>query len=271
MRTAPTASCAYAPAISISTTCASSRRLYEVVENRQPGESGRPEIPLAIPFQCAHSGDDLGVVTGSDPRARVLDLVKTALAADTTSQYDAARDAFSELTEQTYQQVRQELEPGWLLGFLREPRAQYDAHAQVVFRFVDQNGDPVRHFDVFFNSGEVREGQKKRGKVKWEPIGSLFEDKHLNDVSPSNITFYLRVRAFEKDAGDWVDKVRGVGGLHLEVTATEPETGDIVYLPLRVRLTNDQLQQIIQPHRTTIIDVRMMRLPSPKVFIIKPA
>ena len=104
---------------------------YEFTERRLPGEPGRPEIPLAIPFECAHSGDDLGVVTGSGPREEVMELVRTALAVQTPGDYEAARESFAKFTERTYDRAREELAPGWLLGFLREPRSQYDSHAHL--------------------------------------------------------------------------------------------------------------------------------------------
>ena len=33
-----------------------------------------------------------------------------------------------------------------------DPQSQYEGHAQLIFRLKDQNGDPVEHYDIFFNS-----------------------------------------------------------------------------------------------------------------------
>jgi hypothetical protein len=214
-----------------------------------------------------------------------LELLKTALAVETPQQYEAARRTFDELTAACYGRVREELAPGWVLGFLREPRRQYDAHAQVVFRIVDQDDRPVESYDIHFNSGEVREAAKKRSNVDWRPIGSLLEDKHVNQKTPSTISFYWRVSKFDPDAGRWINEVKGiqapdgtrdtdhpgVGQLHLDITATEPETDDILYLPLRVHMTNEELCELLTPNRTTIVDVRLLRMPSPKVFVIAGA
>jgi hypothetical protein len=56
----------------------------------------------------------------------------------------------------------------------------------------------------------------------------------------------------------------------LEITAVEPQTNEILYLPLRIELSADQLTQWIQGHRTTVIDVELLRLPSPNVFMLAP-
>ena len=56
----------------------------------------------------------------------------------------------------------------------------------------------------------------------------------------------------------------------LEITAIEPAAPSqnplISYLPLRIPLNRRQMTNLIQPHRTTIIDVTLLRLPSPEVY-----
>jgi hypothetical protein len=54
----------------------------------------------------------------------------------------------------------------------------------------------------------------------------------------------------------------------LEISAVDPETQEILYLPFRLELKTEQLMEWIQGHRTTIIDIEMQRLPSPNVFKI---
>jgi hypothetical protein len=94
----------------------------------------------------------------------------------------------------------------------------------------------------------------------------LMEDKHVNCVSPNIITFYLRVGAFSKEAGDWVDRVPEVQGCYLEINALEPRTEEILYLPLRLEIGAKALQSWIQWDRTTIVDVELLRVPSPEIF-----
>ena len=56
----------------------------------------------------------------------------------------------------------------------------------------------------------------------------------------------------------------------LEITAVDPETNEVLYLPMRVELSTETLTQWIQGHRSTIIDVELLRLPSPNVFKLIP-
>jgi hypothetical protein len=230
---------------------------YELKESSTPGCNARPVVPFAIPYQCAHSGDEMGVVTGSLPKAQVLRLVQLSLEA-TPQTWPTLVDAFDRETEATYDKALKQQTPAWWKKWLDDPRAQYDHHAQIVFRVRDQDGRPVTNFDVYFDSAQQ--------DSKARPIQTLFEDKHLNQVSPNILTFFLRTDAFVAAKKKWVCQVEEVEMCALEISAVEPETGEILYLPLRLKLETNQLMEWIQGHRTTIIDVQLLRLPSPNVF-----
>jgi hypothetical protein len=234
---------------------------YEIQQASRPGLDGRKEVPLAIPYACAHSGDSMGIVTGSGPRRQVLELIQSALASGpaTAGGMPASIKSFQAETEQTYQKVLTAQAPKWWSKWIQEPRAQYDRHAQLIFRVRDQDGRPVPDFDIFFDSVQGRRDPSLAMK-------DLIEDKHVNTSSPHIITFYLRVDAFSADTGTWVDRLRGVDGCFLEVSAVEPQTREILYLPLRFEFTAEELQSWIEADRTTIIDVELLRLPSPEVF-----
>lgn len=232
---------------------------YEIRESSYPGEKSRPLVPLAIPYECAHSGDEMGVVTGNKCREQVLRLLDQALSAKSAKQWQDTRGVFESETASTYEQARKKQAPSWWSKWIHEPRAQYDAHAQIVFRVRDQDGRPVEHFDVFFDSDLAKNDTEL-------PIGALFQDKHLNEKTPHCICFYLRTDAFDKNRDSWTARVPQVKGCFLEVSAVEPGTDEILYLPFRFEFTAKQLERWIQPHRTTIIDVELMRLPSPEVF-----
>jgi hypothetical protein len=60
-------------------------------------------------------------------------------------------------------------------------------------------------------------------------------------------------------------------GVYLEVSATEPQTDQIVYLPLRYEFDPDNLLKWIKPHTTSIINVELLRLPSDIIFKLLPA
>lgn len=230
---------------------------YELKESSTPGCNMRPVIPFAIPYQCAHSGDELGIVSGSSPKAQVLRLIQLGLEA-TPQTWPTVVDAYQKETNLTYDKVLKQQAPSWWKKWLDDPRAQYDHHAQIVFRVRDQDGRPVTSFDVYFDSAQ--QDSKSR------PIQTLFEDKHLNLIDRNIILFYLRTNAFVAAKKRWESQVSEVEMCALEISAVEPETGEILYLPFRKKLKTEQLQEWIQGHRTTVIDVELLRLPSPKVF-----
>ena len=228
---------------------------YEPVAASRAGENRRPRIPFAIPYECAHTGDKIGIVAVRQPGDQVMQLIDLGL--KTTAANWAGRVAkFDQETQNTYQQALTGQAPRGFLGrLLSEPREQYDKHSQIIVRIRDQDGHPVKHYDIFFNS-------KRNG----EPISGLIEDKHINQVSPNVMTFYLRTDAFDSGTKTWRPHIPNVKGFFLEVTATEPETGEILYLPFRREFNTADLEDFIQPHRTTIIDIDLLRLPSPEVY-----
>ena len=199
----------------------------------------------------------MGIVSGSLPQKQVLRLIQLGLEAQPNTWPNLVA-AFQKETDDTYENAFKQESPPWWKKWLDDPRAQYDHHAQVIFRVRDQDARPIKNFDIFF--------QSEQGNAKARPIQTLFEDKHVNEVTPNIIDFYLRTDAFDLKSKGWVPLVPEVKTCALEITAVEPETGEILYLPFRLELDNDQLLQWIQGHRTTIMDVELLRLPSPNVF-----
>jgi hypothetical protein len=61
-----------------------------------------------------------------------------------------------------------------------------------------------------------------------------------------------------------------VSGLFLEVSATDPQTDQILYRPMHYELPTEHLLQWIVPHRATIVDVELHRIPSDDVLFMMP-
>jgi hypothetical protein len=229
--------------------------VYHIVEYRRPGADQTPRIPFAVPFQCAHSGDERGIVTGTRPREQVLRLLDLGL--NSTEDNWAGRvDAFAEETRLTYEQAAKMSVPAKWKVWVTDPQAQYDGHAQVIFRLRDQDGRPVEAFDIFFES---------KGEL---PIKELIEDRHKNKATDGILVFYLRTDRYDRGRNEWVSQIPRIGEVFLEVTATEPGTAGIVYLPMRYRFSNRQMQDFIHPHLTTVVDIELLRLPMEDVYRI---
>ncbi len=237
---------------------------YEVKQSSYAGKD-RPNVPFGIVYQCAHSGSKMGIVSGELPRDQVMRMLKQALDTPERSPDDWQNVVapFDGETRTTFETAKTMQKPG-PLNFLSDPRNQYDPHSQMIFRIYDQDGLPVpiASGDIFFVSN-----QQRRSTI---PIQSIIEDTVVSGISPNAIVFYLRAQKFDKRAKDWVDQIPNISDFAIEITAIEPSAPLhdplVTYLPLRISLSNDELRALIQPHRATIIDVTLLRLPSPKVY-----
>lgn len=237
----------------------------------------RARVPLAIAYECAHSSDDVGIVYGSRTRDEVLPLVQSALECSTPADYKACVDTFDQATASTYERVLKArhqrsitetlgtLIGGGLGSLFDNPRGQYDKHAQLIVRVSDQNGRPVPDFSIHFNSwgGDVGPGAQAPEEI----INALFEDSHKNNASSNIITFYLRLERFESGKG-FVPRLPAIHGVDLEIDAIDASTDRIQFVPLRLRISEAELEQWLQPHRTTILDVQLLRLPSDSAFVV---
>jgi hypothetical protein len=242
------------------------------IRNAKPAGAPRPSVPFAIPYCCAHSTEEIGIVSGTANREEVLELIREALNCSDHTAQAALTAKFGELTGRTYDKVRHGDHIEHLSGlfdgakrlvddFLHSPQAQYDRHAQVSVRVRDQHGNPINDCSIHFNSF----GGGVRPRLL---INELFEDTHQNKTSPDTTTFYLRLEAW--DGNDWVDRLAQVNGVDFEIDCIDPKTQRIVFVPLRMRLNTTQLARYLKPHRATLIDVELLRLPARDTFSMFP-
>lgn len=268
-------------------------------------------IPFAIPYQCAHSSQDVGVVSerikglvpdkaGNFSDDEVVRLIKIALGSDSRDSYLAADAAFDEVTRHTYARAAQTDHIGFfgtlgrgitklvqkpaefLRGVLENPKGQYEGHCHIVFRVKDQNGQPVRNFSVYLDSfGNDTEPNTI--------LDRMFQDTHKNDRTSNTISFYLRVERYQEDEGKKIDKlaeedlgkvseavlgeiwkyqIPEVNGIDLEIDIADIDRERLCYVPLRMRIKPHELVKYLQPHRTTVFDIELMRLPTQDAYQI---
>jgi hypothetical protein len=255
-------------------------KYYTLLEENLPGEppinttaeaaAPRPVVPFAIPYSCAHSTEEMGIVSGTRPREKVLELIRGALTCPDEPAYAGLAEKFEQHTDETYAKVVDGNHVGGLHDlfegarrlvedFIASPEAQYDRHAQVSVRVRDQHGNPIEDCSIHFNSFE--------GGTRPSPgilVNQLFEDTHQNKNSPDTTTFYLRLEAW--DGSTWVDRLAQVNGVDLEIDCIDPKTERIVFVPMRMRLSGALLSRYVRPHRATLIDVELLRLPARETF-----
>ncbi len=216
----------------------------------------RLEIPFMVLYETAHFGKDIGIVDGKKNRGRILPYIKAAL----KTKYDP--DAYKKTAERFHQGLENTLKKvsksrSSLIGWNKQ--RQYEGHSQIIFRIRDQFGNAVPNNDITFHS------RPKRNSDQFQ-IERMIQDKHNNTKYPGTLTFYLRTIQYKRKR--WNDKLCNIAPLDVEVTAYEPDSNEISYVPMNIRLKADEICRIFQNYRTTIIDITLVRLPSDNVFEI---
>ena len=224
----------------------------------------RKVVPLAIPWGTAHVGKRFGVVDGSANRDIIQPLISQALETHSVSQWERSVADFHRVTDDAYDHAAtHEITGFWEDRWSR--KAQYEAHSQIVIRLRDQDGNPVEHYDINFDRGP--------DAVKPSSITGLVEHTHRNEVTPNVFTFYLRTGKWDKNAktfraadGTYLNRLNDIDQALLEITATEPQTNDIQYVPFRKVFSAASLLEFVHHHATTVVDIEMLRIPSGNVF-----
>ena len=239
---------------------------YTVLSESRPGDQGRPETPFAVLEHCAHVGSETGILTGSQPQAAVLSLLSAALNADPGTNV-ALCEQFGAVTTQTYTRVgtpgHGSVNSRFGLGSLprigRTHESQYDPHAQLIVRTWDHLDRPLPGCSVHLNSfGGTGKPQSL--------INDLFEDTHVNSLSSNTLTFYLRTHCYDPDNSSWKAVLPEIEGIDLEIDAPPGAGGRVLVVPLRLRLGSATLERWIEPHRTTVLDVQLLRLSAEDTF-----
>lgn len=219
-------------------------------------ESQKSPVPFGLLFETAHFGDDIGIVDGKDNRRHILPYIKAALQTPySETAYAKTATRYRQLTEKTLQRASK-LKRNFL-GWNKQ--SQYEGHAQVIVRIRDQYGHSVDNIDITFNSDEDKPDSNRLEK--------MIEHKHRNTEHKGTLTFYLRTMAYKNKK--WHNLLENVAELNIEITAYEPDSDNISFVPISLKLSNKELRAIFNTFSTTVIDIMMMRLPTDNVFSIE--
>ncbi len=224
-----------------------------------PGTEGRPLVPFGVPYQTAHLGKKYGIVSGIDSWQYVEPFIKAALKTKETDMADYNKTAlkFEEMTAETEDRAAS-LDDIKRTLFEWYPRRQYEAHAQLIFRIRDQDGRQVENFDIFLKSVNASRKQTL--------IEKCIETQHINRYDKGTMMYYLRTKEYRE--GSFQDRLFNLADIELEISAHEPGTDKILYLPVSVRISGQDLKHFIHHHQTTLIDITMLRVPSDDVFTV---
>ena len=215
----------------------------------------RQTVPFCIAYETAHFGDDIGIVTGKKNRSAIMPLIKSALQTPYNIQaYNKIVQQFENAKEKTFRRAAKFK----FSLFEWNKQSQYEGHAQLIFRLRDQFGNGVEHFDITIKS--------RTKNPKLPKLEKLVEDHHAHKKDRGTITFYLRTQHFDKYNKKWKNLLDDMPPVNIEITGHEPLSKDIVYVPMNIRLTREQVKIVVESFKTTIIDITLLRIPSEHVF-----
>ena len=214
----------------------------------------RSDVPFAVLYETAHFGEEIGIVDGQE-RNQIPEIGRALRTAANPQAYAQTAVAFAANHNRTF--ARAARLRGSLLDW--DKHAQYEGHAQLIFRLRDQFGNDVSHHDITFKS---RRGRGKR-------IEQMIEDKHINQLNPGTVTFYLRTQEFSD--GQWQDPLAAAPAVDIEITGHESDSDEITFVPLTIDLSRARLKRFLRTFQTTVIDVTLARLPSQRVFQVTRA
>jgi len=219
----------------------------------------RPEVPFAVAFETAHFGKNIGIVSGEENRGEILPLIRIALEAPFSAEaYQVVADEFRAASASTLERAAQ-LESNLLEW---DKQAQYEGHSQLIFRLRDQFGNAVEEFDITFRSPGAGPGQPR--------LEGMIEDKYENRGDRGTVTFYLRTQKYNTATKCWDDLLPLIPPVNMEITGHEPLSEDIAFVPMNLELSSQEVMAIIEPFKTTVVDITLLRLPSEKVFEVFP-
>lgn len=215
-----------------------------------------PLVPFAIPYKTSHFGGGVGIVNGENNRGEILKLITRALQTPyDIAAYTETGAAFAAHTERTFTRVGNLKSSR--LGWNRQH--SYEGHSQLILRIRDQYGEGLNNYDVTFRSVNI--GKKT-------PLETLIEDRHANKDDDGTVTFYFRTQKFLEKSKRWKNQLDNIAPMHLEITGSEVNAQEINFVPLNLRLSVKEMQQLFTPFQTTLLDIEMVRLPRSEVFRI---
>ncbi len=167
--------------------------------------------------------------------------------------YAALFDSFSALTAETQEKERVEDRSGFMAF---DHQAILDPCCMLQFRVRDDQGNPIKDFDVILTAGAA-------GSPNHLPPG-FFIDRQRNHLDPGSITYYINhARMTGAPAVIYKGKelrpaLKPCTSLGLLVIPF-PQDGFVLYQPAVLAPSAENLANFIKPNQTTLVDVVLRR------------
>jgi hypothetical protein len=218
-------------------------------------------IPFALLEGRAHSGDARGVMRSvrDDGRAHpTVDAILECLQVRDARGHAALAKRFARHNAEV--EARQRVERHEVGPFARE--YLHDPCAMLVFRVRDDQGDPVKDFEIVLTSGADNPDALPPG---------FFIDRQRNRRDPGTVIYYVNAAkllgapAVVHGGRTQRAALKGAGTLGLKVIPY-PQDGFVHYLPCALPASAAQLAAWVRPHETTVVDIVLRRVVREGVF-----
>ena len=208
-----------------------------------------PATALGVLPGRSHSGDSIGIIrsvtmdnAAEHPTAQ---WVARCLNVRSKTAYNALAADLAVLTSAT-QKAEQTEKVRKLIG---TTTYETDRYSMVVFRLVDDRGNPLSDYDLHLTAGPKYDDNEL-------PAG-FFQDRQRNQRNPGKLTYFLNYDVME----DGITKPKMEGKLGFRVIA-RPEEGDdalVFYRALDFRSSLATIDKILQPNETVMIELVLQR------------
>ncbi len=193
-------------------------------------KTGQPEeTPFCIVAKASHSGAKIGIMKSVTPKnaikKSVVNHIVQCLGVQNRDQFKSISDSFKIITENVQM----------------TDRKCKDQYAMLVFRITDDRKNPVKDFDMLLLAGnDYRPDILPKG---------FFVDRQRNTICHNVLTYYVNCSKMKK-ARD--------GKVGIRISA-KPSDGFSYYSPAEFRSNGINLNDILIPNQTTLIDIELVR------------
>ena len=221
----------------------------------------RRGVPFALLEGRSHSGPERGVMRSvrddGRPHPTVDAILECLRVADRRGHAELAARFARRNAEVA---ARQQVETHPVGPFVRE--YLHDPCAMLVFRVRDEQGAPVKDFEIVLTAGADSPDALPPG---------FFIDRQRNRADPGTITYYvnaaklLGAKAVAHDGRTLRPALAGADSLGLRVVPY-PQDGFVHFLPCALPASGANLAAWVRPYETTVIDVVLRRVVREGVF-----
>lgn len=216
-----------------------------------------PAVPFAVLPRTCHSDIRMGImrsVPADDTPHPTVSAILEALAVQDMQGYARCFDRFAALTAET--QAAEQVEDRGGLG----PYGAHTIHdpgSMLVFRVRDDQGRPIRDFDVVLTAGP-------EDSPNHLPPG-FFLDRQRNHLDPGCIVYYINsarmlgAPPLMSEGRELRAALPPCPSLGLRVIPF-PQDGFVHYQPAVLEAALEHLVNWIQPNQTVVIDIVLRRL-----------